>query len=203
MTNNNGILLFHQGWTDLFNSLALINYYCNIFPHIYLIIRSDSKELIEFYTRNISNLSIIYLRLNVINSANLIEYLGNTEYNHILNKPYTLLFHGYNDYYRNDLYKNVYKETPKNFVKNLYVKYDIPYITRINMFNVERDHQMEDEIYQSFITKHGTSYILYHEIIENINYNNESSSDSIPTIVNLNGLSNRFFDSLQWNLIVV
>ncbi len=190
--NKNGILLFHQGWTDLFNSLSLINYYCNIFEKIYLIVRSDSKELISFYTRNISNLEIIYLRLNVINSNNLIEYLTNTEYKNIFDKPYTLLFHGYNDYYRNDLYKNIYKETPKNFVKNLYVKYDIPYITRIKMFNVERDINLEEDTYQKFIEKHGTSYILYHEIIENINSDFNGAS-----IVNLNGLSNTFFDYIK------
>ena len=58
--NKKGILYFHQGWTDIINCLALINYYCNLYEYIYLIIRDDSKELINFYKKNINNLQIFY-----------------------------------------------------------------------------------------------------------------------------------------------
>ena len=55
-----GILYFHQGWTDIINCLALINYYCNIYDKIYLIIRNDSDQLINFYTKDITNIQIFY-----------------------------------------------------------------------------------------------------------------------------------------------
>ncbi len=56
----NGILYFHQGWTDIVNCLALINYYCNLYYKIYLIMRNDAKLLIDFYTKDVNNLQIFY-----------------------------------------------------------------------------------------------------------------------------------------------
>ena len=56
----NGILYFHQGWTDIINCLALINYYCERYNKIYLIMREDANELINFYRNNINNLDILY-----------------------------------------------------------------------------------------------------------------------------------------------
>lgn len=55
-----GILYFHQGWTDIINCLSLINYNCNIYNKIYLIMRNDAKELIDLYTKNIYNIKILY-----------------------------------------------------------------------------------------------------------------------------------------------
>ena len=52
MPNKEGILFFHQGWTDIINCLALIKYYCNLFNKLYLIIRKDSNKIINFYFVN-------------------------------------------------------------------------------------------------------------------------------------------------------
>lgn len=42
-----GILYFHQGWTDIINCLALINYYGSLYDKIYLIMRADAKPIVS------------------------------------------------------------------------------------------------------------------------------------------------------------
>jgi hypothetical protein len=74
-------------------------------------------------------------------------------------------------------------------VNSFYECYDIPYITRINDFIFNRDYELENKVYNNFIKKYGTEYILYHEVIENYN-------TKIP-IINLKGISNIFFDMIK------
>ena len=187
MKINNGILYFHQGWTDIINSLSLINYYCKIYNKIYLIIRDDSKKLIEFYTNNIQNIQILYEEKKNIN-INGFEFIIN-KYNNINLQNYDFLGIGYHDNFRNDQYKNKFTYINGCFVKGFYESYDIPYITRINNFEFIRNYQLEDEIYNNFINKYGNEYILYHEVIENYDQN--------KVIINLNKISNIFFDYIK------
>ena len=79
--NKEGILYFHQGWTDIINCLALINYYCNLYDKIYLIMRDNAKELIDFYTKDIKNLNIFYEKKENI-ATNGIQFIMN-KYNNI------------------------------------------------------------------------------------------------------------------------
>ena len=64
----NGILYLHNGWTDIINCLALINYYCKLYDKIYLIMREDAKELVNFYIKDIKNLEIFYEEKKNINN---------------------------------------------------------------------------------------------------------------------------------------
>ena len=63
-----------KGITDIFNSLALINYYCNIYKHIFLVIREDSKKIIDFYTKNL-NVTNCYFDKNNLDNLNLVHNL--------------------------------------------------------------------------------------------------------------------------------
>ena len=109
-TMKKGLLYFHHGWADIINCLALINYYCKRYDIIYLIIKSECKELVDFYTRDIQNLKIIYIKhsKHSIIFANLNEFKNN--YKNLNIKDSENLFVGVFDKYRTDKYK-------ENFLK--------------------------------------------------------------------------------------
>ena len=56
-----GLLHFNQRYTDIFNCLSLINYYTDKYNYIFLFMRDDIKDLIDYYTKNIKNIKIIYI----------------------------------------------------------------------------------------------------------------------------------------------
>ena len=183
------ILCFHQGYTDIINCLPLINYYSELYSDIYLIIRKDLSELINFYNKNLKNINSILICKNIIDNNNVIDYIKN---NNIIKNiiDYELLFIGEGDLLNKDPYKNKFRYIDGCFVKGFYESYDIPYITRINYFNFDRDLELENIKYNEFINKYGENYILYHEVIEEtITTNN--------LCVNLNGQSDIFFDYIK------
>ena len=55
-----GLLFFHQGWTDLVNQLSMIDYSLSKCDHITVILRPESKPIIEFYLKNKDNITKIY-----------------------------------------------------------------------------------------------------------------------------------------------
>jgi hypothetical protein len=185
--NNTGILYFHQGWTDIINCLALINYYCNLYDTIYLIIRNDSKELIDFYIKDIKNIQILYEEKKNINLDG-IQFVIN-KYNNIDLQNCDFLGIGDHDNSRKDQYNNKFRCIDNCFVKGFYLSYDIPYINRISNFEFNRNYGLEEETYNNFINTYGNNYILYHEVIENYDQNKR--------IINLNGISNTFFDYIK------
>ena len=181
----NGILYFHQGWTDIINLLPLINYYSERYNKIYLIMREDAKELIDFYSKNINNLQILYEEKQNINQ-NGIDYIIN-KYSDLQDCDFLAI--GGHDIARKDSYQNKFRYIDNCFVKGFYESYDIPYIERINSFNIVRNYDVEKEIYNKFIKQHSEKYILYHEVIENY--------DSNKKIVNLNQISSIYFDYIR------
>jgi hypothetical protein len=182
-----GILFFHQGWTDIINCLGLINYNCEIYDTIYLIIRDDSKELIDYYTKSIKNIKLVYLKKINLNNPkdNLVNDVKKL-YN--INDDINLLYYGGHDRFRNDKY-NKAKAKSKFFCESFYVNYDIPYIYRINYFNLTRDNDIENKIYDDFVKKYGNEYILYHKVIKNY--------DSTKKIIDLSEISITFFDYIK------
>jgi len=185
--NTSGIIYFHQGWTDIINCLSLLNYYSEKYIQIYLVIRSDSKELVDFYTNNIKNLTVFYEDISTTNS-NAIQFVINKYPNlNLQNSDFIAI--GGHDHCRKDEYNNKFEHIDGCFVKGFYESYNIPYIIRVNYFIVTRDYELEDKIYNNFINLYGSNYILYHEVIEDYN-------KDIP-IVNLNGKTNIFFDYIK------
>jgi len=183
----NGILYFHQGWTDIINCLALINYYCNLYDKIFLIMREDAKELINFYVKDIKNIKILYEEKKNINVQGISFVINKYKNLNLENNDFLAI--GCHDHLRNDKYKNSINKTSCFFVTKFYTSYEIPYITRIKDFTFIRNKELEENKYIEFINKYGKEYILYHETIENYNKN--------ITIVNLNGISNIFFDMIK------
>ena len=185
MKNDIAILLFHQGWTDIFNSLPLIDYYAPKYKNIYLLIRKDSKDIVDFYIRKKSNIQPIYVDINLLNNVNPIKYLAQLD---LFN--YDILFHGNYDVYRTTKYVGqFYKNRNLYFVKSFYVPYGIDYLNRINLFIFERDYNMENKKYLEFTKIYGEKYILYHGI-DKPKYNNIN-------IASLDNITKIFFDYIK------
>jgi hypothetical protein len=189
---NECYLLVHQGWTDIFNCLPLINYYSSKYELIYFIVRDDAKEFVNFYIRNLINVKPIYCnKEKVFDSVNIKKYLKDV---HNLEKG-KFLFHGCHDIYRKDEYHQAFNKSNNKyyFVESFYVLYNIPYSVRIDYFNFERDLLIEEETYNNFINKYGEKYILHHEIHDKTN----NLIDKTIPYINLNGITQTFFDFIK------
>lgn len=185
INDNSCLLYFHQGWTDIINCLSLINYFSLKYQKVYLLIRKDSKNIIDFYTKNNDNIIILYedkkeLDINY-NNINYFEKKYNLE-----NISRELI--GCHDINRTDTFKNKFN-AGKFFVNAFYECYGIDYMNRINYFTFTRNIELENLTYHNFKTKYGTKYILYHEIIDNY--------DKSIQIINLNNISDIFFDMIK------
>jgi chloramphenicol O-acetyltransferase len=187
---NEYYLFTHQGWTDIFNCLPLINYYSSKYELIYFIVRDDAQEFVNFYIKNLANVKPIYCsKSKVIDSVDIKKYLKD------VHNLYTgkFLFHGCHDIYRTDEFHKAFNQDTYDFFEGFYVIYNIPYSVRIDFFNFERDKNIEEDRYINFINKYGEKYILHHEIHDKTSY---LVDNSIPYI-NLNNISQTFFDFIK------
>jgi hypothetical protein len=175
---NTVVLFFHQGWTDIINCLSLINYHCELYSSVTLLIRKDSNELINFYTKKMRNLNIKYLDKHDLDM-----------YNFTVNSN-GIKFIGCHDIFRDDKFNNAFSRN-SNYPECFYINYNIPYSVRITHFNVERDYEKESELYKKFVKKHGLNYTLCHGnlIVNNKNTNVKS--------IYLDECSNTFFDMIK------
>lgn len=188
-----GCLYFHQGWTDIINSLPLINYYSNKLEQLLLIIREDSKDIVDYYTNGIDNVNIMYIP----------KYVLDTNVIQLEDKSIDLLFHGYHDRFRKegDKFKNKFGSTDMYFAKGFYEFYDIPFIEKVNNFTLKRDIALEESKYQDFIAKNGTDYILYHDDQStpggNTGINLTELLKNNNNTINLNSITKNVFDYVK------
>lgn len=183
--NKNGYLHFHQGWADIINQLALIDYYLEKYDKITLLIREDSQPLIDFYLKNKTNIIPLYIKKD----SNIPE--------HVLNDMDSdLLFHGIHDSYRRNFKKTCQNPNPEHFWKNFYICYGIAYETRVTHFNIKRNYELEQIRYDEFVKQYGTDYSLYHEdvlspIVRDLKIKKEDNSISLTNKTNI------FFDYIK------
>lgn len=188
---NNGTMLFHQGWTDIINCLPLINFHEKKYEKINLIVREDSKPIIDFYISQFENVFPIYIdKFRLDNQLHLI--VPNF-------KDTDILFFGLHDGYRNKSYVNQFLNSKPNtfFVEKFYTCYDIDYINRVESFEIKRDFNNENKMYDEFVSKHGTNYILYHEDFGRNIILNKSEFNKNYKSVNLDKISYVFFDFIK------
>jgi hypothetical protein len=176
---NVGQLFFHQGWTDIFNCLALVNYYMQSYDTLYVFIREDAYPLFHFYVKQFGS-SVVALVDKKPEEESELPLLENVDH----------LIHGDNDVYGKDAYKGRFSQTSVDFVKSFYVCYDIPYSTRITHFDFERDLELEDATYRNFVEEYGEIYGLKHSV---------ALPDGISEVplIELNQRSEIFFDSIK------
>ena len=190
MNNKSAKVFINHMWTDNINQLGLISYYCSIYKKIYFFAWIEVRELLEFYFKNTTNIEIIDIRFDGTD----IDFLSYKNEDSDIDT----LVHGWNDYSRNDIYKDAHKiaemHDNKNFIKFFYEGYGIPLSYKIEYFNLERNYELENIRYNEFINEFGNEYILYHEIYD---INNISDEYKNKTIVNLNKRTNIFFDYIK------
>jgi hypothetical protein len=179
-------LLFHQGWTDVFNCLALITHYSKSYENLNVIIRDDALPIVQFYLRN-TNVNIKTVKKEVLDIMS--EEITPDE------KNLLKLYHGDWDIYRKDEYKDAFQKSDKFFVEKFYTEYNIPYLTRVCCFTFSRDLIAENMIYDNFIKKIGNDYILTH--VDPARTLNIPTIYSTSAIFNLNGVSTVFFDWIK------
>ena len=150
-----GLLLHHQGWTDILNQLGLIDYYLQTYDKLKIIMREDAAEIVNYYVGDRKNVELIYINIKSINDNESLY----------ASVPHDIrLFHGNYDNFRRDKYAGACGAAgqDKHFVRRFYEPYDIPYETRYNFFNLLRNLEAEDKAYKQFIGKYGTDYKLIH-----------------------------------------
>jgi hypothetical protein len=54
-----GFFTCHQGWTDIINNAALLNYYVRRYKHLLILIRDDAFELYKVLCRQYKNITIL------------------------------------------------------------------------------------------------------------------------------------------------
>lgn len=188
-----GILYFHQGWTDIMNCLGLITYYCNKYDKIYVVMRKDAKPMLDFYIKDIKNIEMLYEHKDYLDLINIHHFLY--KYPKLKLDLPDLLTIGNHDVNRNDEYKYMFAKHPNStfFVEKFYICYNIPYSTRIDDFTFTRNHELEKIVYKNFINKYGNDYILYHEVVKDQAQIVKEYGEPKKTI-NLNNISDTFFD---------
>lgn len=181
MSNKNGFVYFHQGMTDLVICMGLIDYYRELYKSIKVFLRSDAKEMMDFYIRGKDNVEPVYFNgddgryYGTISKTDLVTdsdyFFDQSDLSGCgslwLNSSYVMLTHAEHDKWREDCHAFYWyrqnKKPAAYFSEAFYTFYDIPYTTRINKFNVNRDLDLEQSVYNQFIKENGTDYILYHD----------------------------------------
>jgi hypothetical protein len=197
------VLLFHQGWTDIINSLGLIRYFSNKYEKLYLINRSDAEPLINFYSKQFTNVIPMYM------SKETVDYfphmINNISYNFNISEELKVLVNatkeyiGLHDKYRNDKYKNCFDNNTIEkvcFIYAFYNSYDIDSTNHILMFSIIRDLDLEKNK-KNEIIKTNKPYILYHDTDE-VQIKSEIIVDTNAIdLINLNQISYIFFDCIK------
>ncbi len=184
-----GLLMMHQGWTDIMNCLSLINWYSKQYSLLIVLMREDANELINFYVRNLENVQIFYTEVDthpdtVLNY--IVQATGSQEDQ--INRCYIGMW----DSLRNDKYMQAWA-MQGDFVRSFYEAYEIPYITRTNMFEIQRDIEAEKRALESIGVN---DYILYHNYSDLITEEISELQTSSPNLhfINLHETTATFFD---------
>ena len=207
---------FHQGWTDIIMCMGLINYYKAKYDEIYVLIRSDAKDIVEYYTKSLTGVHIVYMDTDngrfygqfLSSNTNEVTYENDSI---LIPENFDLMFHGEHDKYRKDSYRGYWyqpenmKKHTNHFSEMFYVFYDIDFSNRISKFKFERDTELEDKKLAEFIKEHGENYVLYHDDESNHHHGQYHVSTKIDfenkyedcKYVNINKQSKTLFDYIK------
>ena len=131
-----GLLFYQQGWTDIMNQMALIDYYLTKYDHITAILRPDAQIIYEYYLKDKPNITKIYNPITHKSGVSpfFYEQFDKAEYDYLL--------HGKLDNNRYDQYKDRFMSdgnpSPNHFGRRFYMCYDIELETKINYFDQQK-----------------------------------------------------------------
>ncbi len=189
-----GLLFYQQGWTDIMNQMALIDYYLTRYNHITAILRPDAKTVYEYYLRDKQNITKIY---NPITHQ---SGVPSSFYDQFDRHEYDYLLHGKLDSNRYDQYKDKFMSggapSPDHFGRRFYACYDIDLDVKINYLEFTRDVELENKTYNDFVTQYGSKYVLYHDNKKNDSDISFNTLDDV-VYVNVNGITDNIFSMIK------
>jgi hypothetical protein len=191
---NNGILYFHQGWTDIINCLPLINVYAEKYKRLYVLIREDSSPLILFYIRGLRNVIPIFKEKQLIDGVHWSTLVNPQEFG-ITGFEFIAHHDGMRPY--NDPYRGAYARLNATspdlpFERLFYESYGIPYSDRVDKFLLYRDPVSEETAYNKIVKRE--PYICTHTNPELELY---VKPEEGVEIIELNQSTNIFFDYIR------
>lgn len=212
------LVYFHQGWTDIIICMGLINHYDKLYDEITVLIRSEAKDIIDFYVKPLTGVKVIYLntdngrfypKFETIPDGEVIYEPNGVHGTIKVPNDFELMCHAEHDKFRNDSYRGYWyrgnKKPTKHFSEAFYTYYDIDFNVRVDDFSIERDMVEEDKVYDSFIKENGDNYVVYHDDEANHQHGSHHVSTKITfenkiegvSYVNLNKSSKNFFDHIK------
>lgn len=202
-----GLLIHHQGYTDIVNSTALISYYASRYKTLYMIVRNDALDIFNFIARAFDNIVFIgapfpkwheYVKASI---QAISQGLNNIK---IQDEDMHLI--GLDDVNRNGIYKSAFCQCTLpsvrngeafDFWKKFYYAYDIPYIVRINYFEIRRNFAAEQALFQRIVKKQ--PYILTHFVEEKGKTIRGEEEEKLVGLerYELHKISPSFFDAIE------
>ena len=201
MSNENALLYFHQGWTDIMNCLPMINIYAAKYRLVYLLVRRDAWGLIQFYIRGLRNVIPVYsphldlnrLGISVVDVAHhkitRFELMGQLDGSRPSSDPLRGAYQRYSDQVAKRLPDGRMSHT---FERIFYEAYGLPYSDRVDKFALFRDPVLEETVYNRIAPK--KPYICVHS---NPLLNLMVCPKTPHAIVELNQSSEIFFDMIR------
>lgn len=187
---NNVVFTFHMGYTDVINSLPLIDHYLTEYNNVCLVSTPAHKEVIDFYIRDKPNVKVIYDS----NPDDVVRSIAS-------NNQWDVKSHGFHDGNRSDEYKgafaSIHSRDQYHFVRIFYEAYNIPYITRVDRFNLSRDYNIEDDTYQQFTRDNKSDYIIVHSDVGDRFIEDKIQKRSDINYVNINGKVANIFSYIR------
>jgi len=190
--SRNGLLMFHQGWTDIVNCLPMINWYARRYDKLYVVLRADSHPMILFYIRGIRNVIPIFIPKHIIEvdwltpiDQHRLQITGREFIGHYdIQRPVSDPLRG--------AYARLNAVTDFPFEKLFYESYNIPYKERVNSFELYRDIDAEEQYYKKHVKSE--PYICVHT-----NPGLELSVNPEDNVerVELGGTTEVFFDAIR------
>ena len=154
-----GLLLFHQGWTDLFNCLGMVSYNARLYEKLYVVYRADAEPLAEFYSKQYSNVVNLYLPFEIVHMIpSLSSYIA------IFDLPSDIECIGVGQYcvFRTDELKDRLYLT-EHFWLDFYRFFNMDPDCRLRDFEFRRDYALERVKYDKHVNHSWEKYRVYHD----------------------------------------
>jgi hypothetical protein len=192
--NNNCLIVFNQGFTDIIICIGLIFYNLKIYKNVYVLVKPSACEFLKFLCKNYNNIDIISLEpkhpfyhsteqidtiLQNINDCELLPYGEFYTPPLIGNEPI---------YYSRSPNSDIHYLAGSEYFYSYYTKEKINPDEYYKSFILNRDHILEEKFYSKTIEKLGTEYIVI-------------NSDHIDIPLNINNNYPRFNLSYSTNIV--
>lgn len=138
----------------------MITYYSKQYTEVNVILREDFQEVYKFYIRPYTNVVLHPVEFAFLHLS------GNVMYDHFQLDKFDgdVLLIGNHDTHRRDKYQYRFcMPSEMHFIQKFYIAYDIPYSVRIDCFEYERDHGLEEQKFNELVPADGRPYALLHD----------------------------------------